>query len=41
MGTGLVLPDKYKELKEFSDKVHADDTQPTLLRSSAKVAGNN
>ena len=41
MGTGLVLPDKYKELKEFSDKINTDDALPTLLKFSAKVAGNN
>ena len=36
MGAGLLLPEKYKELKEFFDKITADDAQPTLLRLSAK-----
>jgi len=36
MGAGLLLPDKYKEVKEFSDKIAADDAQPTLLRSGVK-----
>jgi len=41
MGTGLVLPDKYKELKEFSDKINTDDAQPMLLKLSVKGAGSN
>jgi hypothetical protein len=41
MGTGLVLPDKYNEIKEFSDKINADDAQPTLLKLPAKAAGSN
>jgi hypothetical protein len=36
MGTGLIMPDKYKELKEFSDKINADDSQATLLKLSGK-----
>jgi hypothetical protein len=41
MGTGLVLPDKYKELKEFSDKINTDDAQPTLLKLSVNGTGSN
>lgn len=41
MGTSLVLPDKYKELKEFFDKITTDDTQTTFLKLSAKAAGSN
>jgi len=41
MGTGLVQLDKYKELKEFSDKINTDDAQPTLLKLSGKTAGGN
>jgi hypothetical protein len=41
MGTGLVLPDKYKELKDFSDKINTDDAPPTLLKLSVEGAGSN
>lgn len=36
MGTGLVLPEKYKELKEFFDKITTDDNQTTLLKLPVK-----
>ncbi len=41
MGTSLIVPDKYTELKEFSDKIDLDDAQPTLLKLSVKGAGSN
>ena len=31
MGAGLLLPEKYKELKDFFDKIASDDAQTTLL----------
>jgi hypothetical protein len=40
MGTGLVLPAKYPELKQFFDKMKADDDQIVLLKPSASVATN-
>ncbi|HVN17199.1 MAG TPA: DUF3857 domain-containing protein [Dongiaceae bacterium] len=36
MGAGLVLPDKYGDLKNFFDKVTADDAQTAVLRVSRK-----
>lgn len=41
MGKGLILPDKYTELKEFSDKINTEDAQPTLLKASPKAAGSH
>jgi len=41
MGTSLILPEKYKELKEFSDKINADDAQPTLLKFTVQGKGSN
>jgi hypothetical protein len=41
MGAGLVPSDKYKELKEFSDKINTDDAQPTLLKLPVKGAVSN
>ena len=40
MGNGIFDPQKYQELKEFFDKVKADDDQPALVRLSANVATN-
>lgn len=40
MGAGVVLPDEYKEVKEFFDKVKADDDQPALVRATSNVATN-
>jgi hypothetical protein len=40
MGSGIILPDKYKELKDFFDKVKADDDQPALVRATSSVATN-
>jgi hypothetical protein len=40
MGTGLALPDKYKEMKQFFDKVKADDDQTLILKPSATTATN-
>ncbi len=34
IGTGLVLSDKYKDTKDFFDKIHTDDNQPTVLQPS-------
>jgi hypothetical protein len=36
MGTGLLRPEKYKELKEFFEKIAADDAQITLMKFSVK-----
>jgi len=36
MGTGLLLPEKYKQLKEFFDKITSDDAQTTLLKLPVK-----
>jgi hypothetical protein len=36
MGAGLLLPDKYKELKEFFDKITIDDAQTALLKLPLK-----
>jgi len=41
MGTSLILPEKYKELKEFSDKINTDDAQATLLKVATKRTGSN
>lgn len=38
MGQGVFAADQYKELKDFFDKVKADDDQPALIRLSANVA---
>jgi len=40
MAGGLFSPEKYKEVKDFFDKVKADDDQPALVRLSASVATN-
>ena len=40
MGAGIFEPEKYSELKDFFDKVKADDDQPALMRLSASVATN-
>jgi hypothetical protein len=40
MGSNIVLPDKYKDVKEFFDKVKADDDQPALVRATSSVATN-
>ena len=32
MGSGLMLPDKYTELKAFFDKVKADDDQTAVVK---------
>ncbi len=36
MGTSLLLPDKYKELKDFFDKIANDDAQATALKLPVK-----
>jgi hypothetical protein len=41
MGTNLLLPDKYKEVKDFFDRINADDTQPAVLTLSTNAAGQN
>lgn len=41
MGTSLILPAKYTELKDFTDKIVTDDAQPTLLKLSVKGSGSN
>ncbi len=38
MGDLIVVPQDYKELKDFFDKVKADDSQPALVRFSQSVA---
>jgi transglutaminase-like putative cysteine protease len=40
MGTMLVAPEKYKEIKNFFDKVKDDDGQPTLVKAAPHVAAN-
>ena len=40
MASGLVMPEKYKEVKEFFDKLKADDDQPALVRATSSVANN-
>ncbi len=40
MASSLVLPDKYKEAKDFFDKVKAGDDQPALVRLASSVATN-
>lgn len=41
MGDGVFLPNEYKELKGFFDKVKADDDQPALVRLSQSAAVAN
>jgi transglutaminase superfamily protein/uncharacterized protein DUF3857 len=38
MGQGVFTADQYKEVKDFFDKVKADDDQPALVRISKNVA---
>jgi hypothetical protein len=38
MGTNFLLPDKYKEVKDFFDKINADDLQPAVLTPSTNAA---
>lgn len=38
MAQGVFTSDQYKELKDFFDKVKADDDQPALVRLSQSVA---
>jgi hypothetical protein len=40
MGSSLVMPDNYKQVKDFFDKVKADDDQPALVRLPSSVATN-
>ena len=40
MASGIVLPEKYKEVKEFFDKVKTDDDQPALVKATSNVATN-
>lgn len=41
MGAGLILPDKYKELKEFFDRVSSDDGRTTTLELPGAGGGSN
>jgi hypothetical protein len=41
MAQGVFTPDQYKELKDFFDKVKADDDQPALVRLGQSVATTN
>jgi hypothetical protein len=41
MGTNLLLPDQYKEVKHFFDKINADDLQPAVLTLPTNAAGKN
>lgn len=36
MGASLLLPDKYKDVKEFFDKIESDDMQATLVKLRAQ-----
>ncbi len=38
MGEEIFIPNQYKEVKGFFDKVKADDDQPALVRLSQSVA---
>ena len=40
MGISLLLPDHYKEVKDFFDKITADDGQSALLKPSPSTATN-
>jgi hypothetical protein len=41
MGGMVITQDKYKDLKNFLDKVKSDDDQPALVRLSPSVASAN
>jgi hypothetical protein len=41
MGQGVFLPNEYKQIKTFFDKVKADDEQPALVRFSQNAAVAN
>lgn len=41
MGQGIFLPNEYKDIKTFFDKVKADDDQPALVRFSQSAAVAN
>jgi len=41
MAQSVFTPDEYKEIKDFFDKVKADDDQPALVRLSQSVATTN
>lgn len=41
MGINLLLPEKYKEVKDFFDKINANDIQPAVLSLSTNAAAQN
>jgi len=41
MAAGLVMPEKYPDLKEFFDKIQVDDGRTAVMKPLSSVATTN